>query len=388
MLRVLEEGPEVVADHVGGDLPAADRPADEGADEVFGVVQHELVARPRRDRGEGLERVGTMLQAVARHPVGVPVAAEEQLPGAFELRLAERIGDVGLVHDHALDRPQAVIEGAARVVVGPARGDGIDRLAAGRARAHQLEEVPRLSPFGEVQVRQEQVLVQPARHQPLAGARPVEEGFPLGDLQRLRHTRLQRLLVHRRALRQPLSEGRVFLLGEAADGERHADPRVLPDELVDAVRRRALVAAADRQVEPLGNLRVGLQRMRAAQVDHPRHQRRLPVAAVQHRPEFLAPPGIGAVGVEEQPGGFLRLRPCAVIHRQAVGATPGAFGGAQVELAGRVVAGVAGHALGGEDRLHILAVGDFAGRGRCGEQHEKGRHRGSGAQQHENLQPA
>ncbi|MNO85176.1 hypothetical protein D3C76_765410 [compost metagenome] len=388
MLRVLEEHPEVVANHVGGDLPATDRSTDEGADEVLGVVQHELVTRLRRDRGEGFERVGAMLQAVARHLVGLPRAAKEQLAGMVQLRRVERIGDVGLVHDHALDRPQAIVEGTAGIVVRPARGDGIDRLAAGRARAHQLEEVPRLSPFGEVQVRQEQVLVQPARHQPLAGARPVEEGFPLGDLQRLRGTRLQRLLVHRRALRQPLSEGRVFLLGEAADGERHADPRVLPDEFVDAVRRGTLVSAVDRKVEPLGNLRVGLQRMRVAQVDHPRHQRRLAVAAIEHRPELLAPPGIGAMGIEEQAGGFLRPGSRAVIYRQLVRSALGAFGSAQVELAGGVVAGMAGHALVGEDRLHILAIGDFASRGRCSEQHENSRHRSGGAHSHENLQTA
>ncbi|MNN04119.1 hypothetical protein D3C81_1168360 [compost metagenome] len=248
--------------------------------------------------------------------------------------------------------------------------------------------MPRLALLGEIQMRQEQVFIEPARHQRLTRAGLVEEGLPLGHLASFGGARLQRLLVHRRALCQPVLEGRVFLFAQTGDGEGHADSRILLHEFVDAVRRGALVGAVDRKVEPLGNLRVGLQRMRVAQVDHPRHQRRLAATAIQNRPELLAPPGIGAVGIEEQPGSFLRPGPRTVVHRQLVRSALGAFGGAQVELAGRVVAGMAGHALVGEDRLHILAIGDFASRGRCSEQHENSRHRSGSAHSHENLQTA
>ena len=131
--RVLEHRPEVVADHVGGDLPAAHRPADKGAHEVLGVIQHELVARLGRNRLEGLEGVGAALRAVTGYRIHCPVAGVEQLAHPLQLLRAERIGDMGLVHDDALDRPQPVVHLGARVVIGPARGNRVDRLAAGRA---------------------------------------------------------------------------------------------------------------------------------------------------------------------------------------------------------------------------------------------------------------
>ncbi|SVJ63258.1 Uncharacterised protein [Klebsiella pneumoniae] len=360
LLGVLEYHPEVVADHVGGDLSTAHRPADEGTGEVFGVVQHELVARPWRDRGEGGERVGTALHAVAGNLVGVPLGAEEQLLDAFQLLRRQRIGDVRLVYDHALDRPEAVIEAVARIVVGTPGRDRVDRLAAGRARTHQLEEVAGRALLREIQVRQEQVLVEPARDQALLGPRLVEETLPAGHLARLGGGRPQRLLVDRGARGQPLLQGGVFVVAQPGHRERHAGTWVLADERIDAGRRRALVGAVDRNVQAFGDLRIRLQRLAVAKLEHPRHQCGLAVLRFEHRPEVLAPPGVGTVRIEVQAGGFLRLGPRAVVDRQLVGAALRALGAAQVELAGRVVAGVAGDALGGKDRLDVTAIGNFS----------------------------
>lgn len=265
-----------------------------------------------------------------------------------------------LVYDHALDRPEAVIEAVARIVVGTPGRDRVDRLAAGRARTHQLEEVAGRALLREIQVRQEQVLVEPARDQALLGPRLVEETLPAGHLARLGGGRPQRLLVDRGARGQPLLQGGVFVVAQPGHRERHAGTWVLADERIDAGRRRALVGAVDRNVQAFGDLRIRLQRLAVAKLEHPRHQCGLAVLRFEHRPEVLAPPGVGTVRIEVQAGGFLRLGPSAVVDRQLVGAALRALGAAQVELAGRIVAGVAGDALGGKDRLDVTAIGNFS----------------------------
>ena len=168
VLRRLEQRPEVVADHVRGDLPTAHRAANKGAHEVFGVIEHELITRLGRDRFEGGERIGPAFRAVTRQGVDLPVAAVEQAFDPRHLRRAQRIGDVGLVHDHALHRPQAVIHLSARIVIRATGVDQVDRLAGRRARTHPLEEMPRLAVL-EIDVREKPVLEQPAPHQAFAG---------------------------------------------------------------------------------------------------------------------------------------------------------------------------------------------------------------------------
>src|SRR5690606_33700978 len=121
-----------------GDLPTAYRATDEGTHEVLGVIQHELVTRYRRDRLKGFEGVGPVAWAVARQRGRVPVPRIEQLLHALELLRPHRVGDVGLVHDHALHRGQAIIEVGTGRVIGATRGNDVDRLAAGRARTHPL----------------------------------------------------------------------------------------------------------------------------------------------------------------------------------------------------------------------------------------------------------
>ena len=67
------------------------------------------------------------------------------------------------------------------------------------------------------------------------------------------------------------------------------------------------------------------------------------------------------MGVEKQPRGGLLIGAAAVVHRQLIGPALHAFATAQIELARRVITGMAGHTLGRENRLHIAAVGDRFG---------------------------
>ncbi len=191
VLRVLEEHPEVVANHVRGDLPAAHRPADKGADEILGVIQHELVPRLGRNSLESLERIGSVICAVTGDGIHRRVTAEEQRTDPRQLRSAEWIGDMSLVHDHVGNRSQAIAEPGTRIIVRPSRRNGVDRLATGRARTHQLVETTASLPF-EVQMRDEKVLIQPAANQIAACTGSVEQAFPLVDLHGLGCRRLGR----------------------------------------------------------------------------------------------------------------------------------------------------------------------------------------------------
>jgi hypothetical protein len=75
-----EEGdPELVLDHVDGDLTAADRPADEGHHEVLRVVEEEGVAARGRDLVEAEEGVRGLVARVAGHAGRLPRARQEDL---------------------------------------------------------------------------------------------------------------------------------------------------------------------------------------------------------------------------------------------------------------------------------------------------------------------
>src|SRR5690606_22465558 len=143
----------------GRDLPPAHRAADESTYEVLGVIQHELVARLRRNRPEGLEGVGPVVGAIAGYRLDRPLTFEEQFAHPLQLCGAERISDVGLVDDGPGDRPDPIEKRRSRILVRQPRGDRVHRLSARRPRANQLEEVPWLAPF-EMQMREKQMLVQ------------------------------------------------------------------------------------------------------------------------------------------------------------------------------------------------------------------------------------
>ncbi len=265
-----------------------------------------------------------------------------------------------LVHDHVADGPQAVAETGTRIVIRPSRGDRIDRLAAGRTRTHQLIEVTGFASL-EIQMGNKEVLIEPARDQAAARARRIEQAFPLFDLRRFPGRGLQLSRLDRAALLQPALHGGVFLITEAGHRERHAAVPGLASIAIELVGQRAVVLPVDADIQLRRQLGIGRQRLAATQIQHARHQRRLIALGVEHRMEALASPGLLAFGVEKQASRGLGLGAYAVVHRQFVRTTLGTLAAAQIELARRVIAGMAGHALGGEDRLDIALIGEDFG---------------------------
>ena len=357
VVGVLEQRPEVIADHVRSDLPTAHRPANEGTHEVLSVIEHELVTRFSRDGFECRERVGAAAGAVAWQGRDLPVGGVEQCLDPRHLRRAEGVSDVGFMHDHALHRPQAVVHLGAGVVVGATGGDQVNRLATGRTRTHPLEVMPRLAVL-EIDMRQEQMLEQPARHQAFPGARLVEQVFPLLHLQRFPGARRQALLVNRRAGGQPALQSLVLLIGQAGDRQRHAFLGVSAGIGIELAGRCAHIFAVEPQHNVVGQLGIGRQRRVVPQLQHARHQRSLAALGVQHRIEALLLPRLLTECVIKQPRSWRGLAALAVIHRHFACPACGALGAPEVELAGGVVAGVAGHAFLGEDRLDIAGIGN------------------------------
>ena len=259
MGRLLEQRPEVVTNHVRGDLTAAHRAANEGADEILGVIQHELIARYRRDCLKRLERVGAVAWTIARQRSRVPVAAVEQLFDTFELLRPHRVGDVGLVYDDALYGHQPVVEVGARRIVGPTRGNQVNGLATGCTGTYPLEEVPRL-PANKVNVCQKQVFIQPTAYQRFGRTRAVEQRFPFLDLCRLLGAGLDRVVLNWRARRQPTLQGLVLGIGQAGDRQRHALTGMRLGIGVELAGQRADIFPVQAQHDVFRQLGVWLQR--------------------------------------------------------------------------------------------------------------------------------
>ena len=367
-LRVLECDPELVLDHVGGDLPGTHRAADESGDEVFGVVQHEAVARSRGNIVEGRYRVHGVGAGVVRQLADFPVPGQEQLLEARHAPGVKRIGHVGLVHQGGDNRAQAIEKDVTRIVVGAQGGDDIYRLPRGCGGAHQFKEGAGIQ-FAEVQVRRVQVFVEVARHQFVPGRGLIEEGLPGGDLRLFTGARFPGLLVDHGALENPLAQGFEFSLAEAAQGQRHALPGLLAGVLVELAGGGALVVALQAQFDVFRKRRIAGQRLHPAQLDHVVQQRVHQVVVqgaalvIEHRVEaLLAPLGL-AVGVHEQPGWLGVQYPRAVVYRLGGGAAQQARAGAQLQLAGRVITGVAGDALGIQYGFYVPAPGVGLGPG-------------------------
>ena len=355
--RLLKHGPEVVADYIGGNLTTAYRPADKGAHKVFSVIEHKLIARDCRDSLKGFKRIGTPAWPVTRQFGGMPVAAVEQLLDPRQLMRPHRVGDMGLVHDHALHRLQAIVKRRARVIVGATGGDQVDRLPAGRARAHPLEIMPRHTVV-KIGMGKKQMLVQPARHQCFGGTRTVEQLFPLGNLRSLDRCGLDGLLINFSALRQPGLHGAVLLVGQAGNGQRHTLPGMALGIGIELTGRRADVFAVQAQDDVFGQFGIRGQRRAMPQLQHAGHQGCLSALGVEYRVKALVAPFIGAAGIVENPRWCHGIHPVALVDRYLAGTAGRALCTAEVELAGRIIAGVAGNAFFGEDRLDIPRIGN------------------------------
>ena len=202
------------------------------------------------------------------------------------------------------------------------------------------------------------MLVEPARHQILPHTGRVHEIFPLLHLAQLDCTGLERLFGDRRTLGQPLFQGGVLVIVQPRHGERHAAMGILLRIGGEFTRQWAAVAAGDGYVEVVRELGIGLERLAATQLQHALDQRSLAVAAIEHRMKVALAPGRLALCIQIKPSGRLRLAARTVVHQLLAGAARNAFATAQIELARRVIAGMAGHALVGEDRLDVIDIGN------------------------------
>ena len=261
------------------------------------------------------------------------------------------------MHDHALDRYQAVVKSGTGIVVWPTGSDQVDRLPAGRARADPLEEMPRHA-IVEIGMGQEQMLIQPAPHQRFSRTGAVEQFFPLGNLRRLAGRGLDCMLIDGGALPQPGLYGVVLLVCQPGDGQGHALFGVALGVGIELARRRADVFAVQAQHDFFGQLGVGGQRRAVPQLQHARHQGRLRTLGVEHRVKAFVTPLVRAAGIVKNPRRRDGIDAVALVHRHFACPPGGALRAPQVQLTGRVVTGVAGNAFFSKDRLDIPSVGN------------------------------
>ncbi len=237
------------------------------------------------------------------------------------------------------------------------RGDDVHRLAPGRARTHQLEEMARLAARAKSSVSEEQVLVQPARHQRSRAPGRIREAPPTARPAAASAALACERLADRPARPRPASaagSGTPASL-KPGDRERACPPwDAGPAKSANSPGSGHWLIAAD----PHAQLRPAARCWRAAARGHgparaSRHQRRLAALGSSTEWKPLRAPGLLRLRIDEQPGGApgpgcaCRCTPAACWPRAAPSRA------AQVELAGRVVTGMAGHAVLGEDRLHI-----------------------------------
>ncbi len=210
----------------------------------------------------------------------------------------------------------------------------------------------------EIQMRDEQMLVKPTADQCLPLALRIEHSLPAGYLRGLAGRWHVGALIDRCTLRQPPLQLVIFAIRQAADRERHAGVAMIAGISGKLTRQRAAVVAADTDVQVRRQLGIGRQRLAAAKLQHACHQRRLARLRLEHRIESATTPVRLGMRIEIKPAWRLRLGPGAIVDRQLACATRRALAAAQIELARRIVAGMAGDALGGEDRLDIVLVAE------------------------------
>jgi len=355
-----ENHPELVLDHVDRHLAAAHRALDEVHDEELRFVEQEAVAPVERQLGEGREGVARHLRRIRRQRGNTDPVAQEPAPEVVHARGAQRVGHVGLGQDRfALGLEPVPHARDPGVVVRPARGDQAQRLTRRRARAHDAKGTVRGIGL-EMQVRQEQVLVQVAAHQPLLVRRPVEEGLPGLHLLAL-HRRQRQLAFVGRAGLQPAREGVELARVQPGQAVGHAGQRRMARIGLELLDARAGHRPAQRKIETVAEHRAGRQRVLLLEPQRLVQQAARELgfgcgrALVEHREETLGAPLRGPLRVDEQPRRRGVVQPPGVVDRIAAGAARDALPGAQVQLTGRVIAAVADHATPLQDRLHVGA---------------------------------
>ena len=359
-VRRTEEHPELVLDHVERDLAAAHRSLHEAHHDELRIVEHEAVTRVDRQVAEGCEGVGGQCRIVAGQ--GGDSVVQFQEPATYPLHAlgVELQRHEGLGDRCRLEQAQPVPDARhAGVVERAARGDDVDRLAGGAAAAHQLEVAS--GRLGEVELAGVPVLVDVAGDQPLLRTVAVQEALPLGDAGERGGRRRGRRRVGRAAL-QPARQRLPLGRGESRQRERHAALRVLAGVVVEALGGGAYLLALQREIDvavgQAAAVRPGMGRL---EIEHAVHDTALAVrfrrlgALVEDREETLLPPFGIALGIEAEAGRRVGEQSVG-IHLGRVGAARDAGIARQVELAGGVVAGVAGDAALVEQRPHFVPV--------------------------------
>ena len=164
--RIFKHHPELIANHIGGNLAPAHRATNKGAGKILGTVQHKLIAGAGGNGGKGQEGIGGVLVIVARQGIHLPILLQEQCPVTLHALVVQPVDDVRFVHQGVGNGAQPVIDRPARIIVGAYRGHHFDGLGGVAVTAHQLKKRCRLyADIGKVQVRQKKVFVQIAGHQ-------------------------------------------------------------------------------------------------------------------------------------------------------------------------------------------------------------------------------
>jgi hypothetical protein len=199
---------------------------------------------------------------------------------------------VGLRQRRAVAAHEPVVDvGAPGIVERSARGDLVDARARRRARSHHPEEQPVVDPC-EVEARQEQVLVDVARHEAALRRGLVQERLP--RLHRPAHLRGERRwLGIGRAVRDPGDERGALPVGERGQAVGHPPQRVRPGVGVEGPVAGAGLGAVEAEREVPGEVRGRGQRVRPLELEHAQQQAPRVAAPVlgQHRVEAPPPPG-------------------------------------------------------------------------------------------------
>jgi hypothetical protein len=256
---------------------------------------------------------------------------------------------------------EAVVDALdAGVVVRPATGNEVDRLARRRPRPDHPEVVMRRIVV-EVQVGQEKMFVDVAAGQALLERVAIQERLPVGDL-RIDSFRQRRQPLERRAQFQPAAQGGRFAIVQARQAEGHSPEGILALEGLVFVDPRALLFPVEREIEGLGEDGRDGQRMVLLQLERPIHHARRQIrfrrllALVEDRRKSLAAPLRSALRVGEQARQRGFVQASAVVDQRLAGAARDPLPGRELQLARPVVAGVADDASFFEDRLDVAAI--------------------------------
>ena len=223
-----------------------------------------------------------------------------------------------------------------------------------------------------MQVAGKPVLIDIAGDELFLEAVAVEESFPVGDL-----------LLHGggqgggrgigRASLDPARQRLMLGSSQRRQAERHAAIRVLAGVVVEGCGAHAGLRAIERKIEvAAGDWPAGRPRVLLLERQHAVKHAAVAVGFrcrgpfIEHREETLAPPfGIGQ-RVEAEAGRLVSEDADARIDAGRVGAARQAGVAGQVQLAGCVVAGMAGNAALVEYRAHLAPVVRCAGGGSRG----------------------